>query len=333
MYDDVCTNECFEDDPRYWCGRLKEDTSGKVMRCVQYTRYGEICVAECGGKHEYNWCLTNALKIDEGDWWDYCSLVGYTVNKKQCVNQCSRRGQNYFWCKSSATDSSEWDYCSPPGLVKPVQYTIYGEECISECKQHGENYYWCTKSLDYCTEDSCDDDWDYCSLNEYSDRFNYQCINRCSQKGGTSYYWCEKNDGGWDYCSPSPRLGVHVSDHVELTRYGAKCRDICATKGESYFWCSQHGGSVYNWWDYCSPSSNITINQEDCVDKCSTYGKSYHWCHTSNSWDYCSPVYVPGMGLGYENVAASTNLLTSSISCITAALASLTVSTITTGYK
>ena len=63
-YDDLCTNECSETDPRYWCGEHKEDSSGPVMR---YSRYGEVCVAECGGKEKkYNWCLTNDVKIGTG---------------------------------------------------------------------------------------------------------------------------------------------------------------------------------------------------------------------------------------------------------------------------
>ena len=82
QHDDLCTNECSETDPRYWCGGYKEDATGRVMRCVQYTKRGQTCVAECGGKKKYNWCLTNHHSLSEGDWWDYCSLVGFTINKE-----------------------------------------------------------------------------------------------------------------------------------------------------------------------------------------------------------------------------------------------------------
>merc|ERR1719228_2912681 len=99
---DTCTNECSETDSRYWCGGVKEDSTGRVMRCVQYTRYGQTCVAECGGKKTYNWCLTNAYTLDDEEW---------------------------------------WDYCSPTGLVKPVQLTVRGAPCISECRQEGQNYH------------------------------------------------------------------------------------------------------------------------------------------------------------------------------------------------
>eukprot|EP00092_Neocalanus_flemingeri_P022570 GFUD01024473.1.p1 GENE.GFUD01024473.1~~GFUD01024473.1.p1 ORF type:complete len:374 (+),score=109.61 GFUD01024473.1:126-1247(+) len=308
-HDDVCTNECKETDPHYWCGEHREDASGRVMRCVQYTKYGGICVAECGGKEAYNYCLINAYKLEDGnDWWEYCSLVGYTINKDPCTDECGMRGEKYFWCHTDSADTAKWDYCSPPGLVKPVQFTIKGVECISECRQGGENYHWCTRSMSYCDDDSCDDDWDYCSLDQDHTRYNYRCEEPCGNEGGTSYYWCNKEGGSWDYCSPTPRLGVHISDHVELTRYGVKCRDICGLKGEDYYWCSQHGGSVWSWWEYCSPSPNTTINQGQCTDQCGTRGSSYFWCHTADSWDYCSPLYVAGGGLGYESVGGEGKL-------------------------
>jgi len=301
-YDDVCTNECKDSDPRYWCGTHKEDAAGRVMRCVQFTRYGEICVDECGGKERnYNWCLLNAVKIKnqnggEGNWWDYCSLVGYTIKRQPCIDECGLHGENYFWCN---TGEGSWDYCSPPGLVKPVQYTINGAECISECRQHGENYHWCRRSQEYCDEEHCDWDWDYCSLDQHHTRYNYKCKNPCDNKG-TSYYWCDKEGGSWDYCSPSPRLGEHKSAHVELTRYGIKCRDVCSQKGENYYWCSQHGGERYGWWDYCSPNPQTTINLGQCTDECEQRGSSYFWCHTEKSWDYCSPKYDPEHFEGHE---------------------------------
>jgi len=320
-YDEVCTNECSETDPRYWCGKNKEDAAGHVMRCVQYTRYGEICVAECGGKEKkYNWCPTNALRIanqgfqlGEGIWWEYCSLVGYTVKKEPCIDECGLNGERYFWCHTDKDHTSKWDYCSPPGLVKPVQYTVNLDECISECRQQGENYHWCTKSMDYCSEEGrCDWSWDYCSMDGDHSRYNYKCKEKCGNKG-TSYYWCELENGGWDYCSPSAQLGVHKSDHVELTRYGIKCRDVCGLKGEKYYWCSQHGGDKQNWWDYCSPNQTITRYQEKCKDECTNtdnfFFSNFYWCHTDSSWDYCSPLYVPGGFEGHETVI-TTKLVT-----------------------
>ena len=97
---DACTNECSDTDPSYWCGGVKEDSAGSVMRCVQYTRKGQTCVAECGGKEKnYNWCLTNAHTLSEGEWWDYCSLVGYTINKEPCTDECISDGLG-IWFES-----------------------------------------------------------------------------------------------------------------------------------------------------------------------------------------------------------------------------------------
>merc|ERR1711872_340058 len=307
-HDDVCTIECSETDSRYWCGGVKEDSTGRVMRCVQYTQKGQTCVAECGGKKKkYNWCLTNAYHLSEGDWWDYCSLVGYTINKAPCTDECEQRGENYFWCHTNK--DGDWDYCSPPGLVKPVQFTVKGVPCISECRQEGENYHWCYRSKTHCTDDSCDEDWDYCSLDDQHTRYNHQCDGPCSSKG-ENYYWC-KQGSSWEYCSPTPKIGVHFSENIELTIYGIKCRDKCGLKGEDYYWCSVYGrGYTLNHWGYCSPDPATTrYKGKKCKDACESRGKSYYWCNTDSSWEYCSPAYKIGM-VGFENLAAGGNLVT-----------------------
>ena len=305
QHDDACTNECSASgDPRYWCGGVREDSTGRVMRCVQYTQEGQTCVAECGGKKKsYNWCLTNAYTLSEGDWWDYCSLVGYTVEKVPCIDDCDTRGYSYFWCN---TAGGSWDYCSPPGLVKPVQFTVSGVPCISECRQEGKNYHWCYKSLNYCTDDSCDDDWDYCSLDSQHTIFNYECEGPCHTEG-ESYYWCNQG-ASWEKCSPTPKIGVHFSEKVEVTRYGVKCRDKCALKGEDYYWCGVYGRSHYNYWDYCSPDPSTTIKKARCQDACEARGKSYYWCNTGSDWDYCSPAFTVGM-VGFESLSAGGDTL------------------------
>lgn len=286
-YDDDCTNECGDTDNRYWCGKHRTDPEGYISHCVQYTKYGEVCVNECGGKKDYNWCLTNAYRLDGyEDYWGYCSLAGFTVNKEKCWDNCEMRDENYFWCHKF-TDKTNWDYCSPPGLVKPVEIHRKGGQCITECGKHGESYYWCAKSMEYCNDNGCDDDWEYCSIDEMHTRYGAECKERCSL-GGESYYWCHTVDGSWDYCSPKATEGVHVSMEIELTRYGVKCRSVCKMAGEDYFWCEQIGGSIWNWWDYCSPQK-LTINNAPCTDECARRGNNYHWCHTKDSWDYCSP--------------------------------------------
>jgi len=303
-HDELCTNECslYIGDsidtitgPRKWCGQVKEDVTGRLMRCVQYTKHGETCVDECGysSYKGYHWCLTNRYQLEEEDWWGSCSAKpGHTTGKNKCSDECARRGENYFWCHTSGNN---WEYCSPPGLVKPVQFTVRGSPCISECRQGGKNYHWCYKNLAYCDEESCDDNWDYCSLDEEHTRYNYKCDGPCAREG-KSYYWCTQGDS-WDYCSPKPKIGVHFKDHVEVTIKGSRCRDICAKYGEKYFWCDVWGASTYTW-DYCSPVLTIegkrhytTKGGEPCQDACASRGKSYFWCKTKTSWDYCSPVF------------------------------------------
>ena len=148
---DLCTNECSESDARYWCGAARYDATGNLMRCVQYTRHGKPCVDQCGSHshplglwgygQKYTWCYTNAYRTNTANgwwgyqgWWGYCSLVGYTINKKPCTDECSRKGTSYWWCHTGKKESSSWDYCSPPGLVQPVQFTVHGRPCITECR-------------------------------------------------------------------------------------------------------------------------------------------------------------------------------------------------------
>ena len=353
---DECTNECSPTNPYYWCGNLRLDTTGQVSRCRQYTYQGSVCVDECGGKGKsYDWCLTNAHTLERYDWWDYCSLLGHTINKEPCVDECSARGESYYWCHTSKREKTKWDYCSPMGDVKPVQMTIKGAVCKSECGLHGESYYWCRKSMSYCDYNSCisdcyneewckthghycvgetdcreqceeysnlcDDDWDYCSLDEQHTRYYQPCEGPCAKKG-KDYYWCNKKGGSWDYCSPQARFGVHFSEKTQLTIYGVKCRDICGTGSNDYYWCKVYGRSHWNTWDYCSPHRYKTRYGERCKDACASKGKSYYWCYTDSSWDYCSPDYKEGM-VGYESLTAAAHTIHYQISVIPVILAML----------
>jgi hypothetical protein len=66
-----------------------------------------------------------------GRWWDYCSLEGFTITKEKCTDEWGMHRENYFWCHTSKADPDKWDFCSPPGLVKPVQFTTKDGHCIS----------------------------------------------------------------------------------------------------------------------------------------------------------------------------------------------------------
>ena len=81
-YNDVCTNGG---------GAPKTDATGKVMRCTQFTVTGASCANECAKKSEgYYWCRTNVNTVGGvgGEWWDYCSLWGYTTNNEKCTDTC-----------------------------------------------------------------------------------------------------------------------------------------------------------------------------------------------------------------------------------------------------
>ena len=151
----------------------------------------------------YYFCKTNENALSgrgSNDWWDYCSLSGFTTHHSPCTDECAQHGKDYYWCHKS---TGSWDYCSPPGRAKPVQRTIYGSRCISECVDHGRgDYYWCNRNIRSCDSKSCTARWDYCSPDEHHTRFNKECTEECA-RNGESYYWCYRTEGGWDYCSPA----------------------------------------------------------------------------------------------------------------------------------
>merc|ERR1711915_479751 len=117
-----------------------------------------------------------------------------------------------------------------------------------------------------------------------------------SLRRGSGYYWCHTDsEGNWDYCSPDPILGVHVSAEREFTRYGQTCRDKCSEGGKSYGWCQIYGRNIEKSqaWEYCSSKGpGTTIYGASCSSKCKKQGTSYFWCQTKDSWDYCSPDYM-----------------------------------------
>jgi len=287
---DACSNGCKDDDPSYWCGMNKKDADGRVVRCVERTVNGGNCMGACDKKSEsYYWCMTNTVKVGGGaKWWDKCSIPGSTTNNEKCLDSCSSRGEDYYWCHTSKVEKDKWDYCSPRGSVRPVQYTVKGTLCTSDCRKGDEKYYWCYKTLDHCSSGrggSCDDHWDYCSVDQKHTRYGGKCKDRCGRKG-ENYNWCTLEDGTWDYCSPTPQLGVDVSETIELTIYGVRCVSKCRQSSGGWYWCKQLGSK--DSWDYCSPDK-YTIYKEKCLNRCMTDGASYNWCKTATSWDYCSP--------------------------------------------
>merc|ERR1711971_986936 len=203
---DPCTNECQPGNPLAWCGKRRFDPAGRVVRCVQGTKYGLECVDSCTAKNEsYFWCWTNAQNV-VADYWEKCGTSkgdqSYTVKGVPCQSGCEMKRKSlteyYWWCSDNDQDPSSWDYCSPPGQVRPLQYTMHGHACLGLCDQHGENYWCCTASS-----------WDYCSpepdiVQETRTKSGFLCNGICD-KMSSSYFFCEmKMTTGWswwDYCT------------------------------------------------------------------------------------------------------------------------------------
>ena len=72
---------------------------------------------------------------------------------KPCLDSCSSRGENYFWCH---TEGGSWDYCSPAWPTTAVTVmTKGGKECTGICDKYSSCYEWCI-SL------GSDGGWGYC---------------------------------------------------------------------------------------------------------------------------------------------------------------------------
>jgi len=269
---DLCTNECQPGDPLAWCGERRFDQAGRVVRCVQGSKHGLECVDSCTAKNEsYFWCWTNAQNV-VSDYWEKCGTSkgdqSFTVKGVPCQSGCEMKTktvtEDYWWCRDDDQDPSSWDYCSPPGQVRPVQYTRHGHACLGTCAQHGENYWWCSKSRrwagtaagicetkkDICTEGQAEDEWwEYCSPSKHRTRYNEPCREPCASRG-ESYFWCY-TASSWDYCSPEPDIVQETR-----TRSGLTCNGICDKMSSSYFFCETKmaTGWTGSWWDYCSKS-------------------------------------------------------------------------------
>jgi len=257
---DPCTNECQPGDPYSWCGERRYDPAGQVVRCVQGSRYGQECVDSCSAKNEnYFWCWTNAHANGQSDYWKKCGTSkgdqSYTVKGVPCRNICEMKestlSNNYWWCRDDDQDPDSWDYCSPPGQVRPVEYTIYGHACLGLCAQQGENYWWCSKSPRWPETDSQSEDswWDYCSPSKHKTRYNEACREPCASRG-ESYFWCYTATS-WDYCSPEPEIVQETR-----TKDGYTCNGICDKMSSSYYFCEHKmaTGMMRSWWDYCKNS-------------------------------------------------------------------------------
>merc|ERR1712133_70015 len=199
---DECSNQCEEGNPYHWCGKMRQDSFGRVLRCAEGTKIGQACIDSCSSKDEsYFWCWTNNHEVGTGI--------------------CDRHGTDYFWCAKSlrwvedenndySSDDDWWEYCSPDNL-----HTRYGETCRDECASRGYGYFWC-----YTGQSGSS--WDYCSPQPYSaeeviTKGGSKCAGICDRMS-SGYGFCEIKEtrrnliltmvSWWDYCT-SPYMPAH----------------------------------------------------------------------------------------------------------------------------
>ena len=56
--------------------------------------------------------------------WGYCAPQGMSAQGKKCVQECTF--EKFWWCKTNEDDEDDWDYCSPPNMVKiNIPFMIY----------------------------------------------------------------------------------------------------------------------------------------------------------------------------------------------------------------
>merc|ERR1719334_2922014 len=151
------------------------------------------------------------------DSWDYCSPGNLTRYGKTCEDECSKRGEDYYWCHTLYG----WEYCSPTSKIRKVHLDSWGKECLTRCSKGNEDYYWCYTSK--ILNDPRELNWFFCSPTSNSTSYSHSCINTCGHYG-SKYYWC-KTSQGWDYCSPDLDL------HRKQTKGGGQCNGLCSDTG------------------------------------------------------------------------------------------------------
>lgn len=252
----TCDNGCVNnssDGHKYWCNQRRQGEGESVLRCAEFTRYGQACVSDCDyrGRQpltsgKYTWCLTG-YHLGAAYDWEYCAKEGVTMYGHKCVDECQQKGESYWWC--NIDHPWKWDYCSPPAKAIPVSYTINGQLCTDTCDQHGENYWWCHKSRRWKTSRGDDDWWDYCSPDSQHTRYNERCTSECHS------YWCNTgNIWGWDYCS------TPVDLNYTYTNEGRMCAGKCFDSG-----CAAQGlqGRVNSYSQYREPCDRVTAHHAE----------------------------------------------------------------------
>lgn len=243
---------------------------------LHLTYHGTICIGACKLTSKEHYCES----IDRGEnemKSMLCSPQSQTdVTGTKCKNECAKRGQDYYWCKTSAiaTKWTGWGYC---GLVRSnTNYvtSYYDALCYDHCAKRKNDYYWCHTRKG----------WDYCSPRTNVDYKNKPCKedSQCA-KHNQKYNWCYLKEGSWGYCGflETKLVSYRTSEYRKI------CIDDCERK--DYYYCYTNDG-----WDYCSPVPDITYKGVPCRDghRCDLHGQNYYWCYTdtSNNWNYCGVI-------------------------------------------
>ena len=231
-YGGICLNEC-ERYRGFWsflfsysyCETTADglDYCSNIAGVTSYT-YGKVCREDhqCGFHNEkYLWCY-----YDDSDTWGYCSLYPdeaiVTGGGKACrkSDPCTKSlwYSSWNWCYTD--DNNNWDYCKGTNTITDNDHlTRYGYHCTDSCEMHGRNtYHTCSyqhqvlifglwSSSDYCSANS---DFTYqgdaCKSNHACDRY------------GEPFYWCYKQEGSWDYCSPVENCGYWPLSPLRVKR-------------------------------------------------------------------------------------------------------------------
>ena len=82
--------------------------------------------------------------------------------------------------------------------------TVCGMKCLTPCARSSSGYSWCGQWSS--KPKASGTTWDYCSIEGYT-IYGKKCKNKCYNHKDTRYFWCNLEDGSWDYCSPSRLYG------------------------------------------------------------------------------------------------------------------------------
>ena len=100
-------------------------------RALGFTVFGESCYDSCELRdgYKYTWC--HKFKESSLGTWsdaDYCTTDNRrTPFGEECIDRCSKRGQNYYWCHK---ENTLWGYCTPQHLIEQLEQNQVSRELL-----------------------------------------------------------------------------------------------------------------------------------------------------------------------------------------------------------